>query len=189
LRSLCRFYAPGGHTRLLSTTGKEEIWMKLMVLSVLLALTAAVLTATAVAGSTAGAPPCVPKVKKVKGHEEAISCGPATATLRIGGKSYTFRHGFCQQSLKQGAALLLDLGTVVVGAKGNAGQAYLSMTVGKVHTIASVSEADFGGKQLTGTALIVVAGKIPGAGTFKSRFGTPSFTGSWNCHGVVYSSP
>ena len=166
--------------------------MKLTVLSVLLALTAAVLTATAVAGSTAGAPPCVPEGRRRStATRRRSAAAPRPRRFVSAAKSYTVSATASgQQSLKQGfAALLLDLGTLVVGAKGNAGQAYLSMTVGKVHTVASVSEADFGGKQLTGTALILVAGKIPGAGTFKSRFGTPNFTGSWNCHGVVYSSP
>lgn len=129
-----------------------------------------------------------PKVTTVNGHQEVVGCGPATPTLRSGGKYYAFRHGFCQQNLKQSAALLLDLGTLVVGAKGNAGQPYISMTVGNVHTVADVGEADFGGKQLTGTALISVTGKISATGTFKSRF-TPGFTGSWNCHGVLYSVP
>ena len=47
--------------------------MKLTVLTVLVGLTAAVVVAaTAVAGSTAAGPPCVPKVTTVNGHQEVV---------------------------------------------------------------------------------------------------------------------
>ncbi len=138
------------------------------------------------------APPCAPKITKIQGHPAAVGCGPATATLHISGKTYTFRNGFCEQSKSQGAALQLNLGTTVTGVKGNAGKPDFSMLIAHVHTVASVFGADYGGKDLfpDGQTLINVSGNIPSKGTFTSRvtFGA-KFTGSWNCHGVVWKAP
>ena len=139
-----------------------------------------------------GAPPCTPKITKIQGHQAAVNCGPATATLHISGKTYTFRNGFCEQSKSvTGEALGLDLGTTVPGVKGNAGKPDFSMLIAHIHTVASVFGADYGGKDLLGgQSLINVKGNIPAKGTFTSRvtFGA-KFTGSWNCHGVVWKGP
>ncbi|HLX19937.1 MAG TPA: hypothetical protein VKR23_07275 [Gaiellaceae bacterium] len=153
---------------------------------------AAVGSLSAHAASAGGAPPCTPKITKIQGHQAAANCGPATATLTINGKTYTFRNGFCEQSKTAAAALLLNLGTVVVGVKGNAGRPYLSITIGQTRVAAGVSGADYGGKDLLGTAtpLIDVKGSIPAKGTFTQRIATGTkFTGSWNCNGVVYQAP
>jgi hypothetical protein len=154
----------------------------------------AALTATAApAGSDAsrGAPPCTPKVTKIGRHQAAVNCGPATATLHISGKTYTFRNGFCQQSKSAGSALELNLGTTVVGVKGNAGMPDFNMLIGHVHSVASVFGAAYGGKDLLGgQSLINVSGNIPSKGTFTSRVTVGAkFTGSWNCHGVVWQGP
>jgi hypothetical protein len=154
---------------------------------------AAVAAATAPANSDAsrGGPPCKPTLIKVQAHPAAVNCGPATATLHIGGKTYTFRNGLCEQSKAAGAALSLDLGTTVIGARGNAGRPHFTIDVVKNVPTGSVG-ADYGGKTLIDDALATVSGKIPARGTFKSKFSGPafgpSFTGSWNCHGVVWQS-
>ena len=158
-------------------------------LAACLAATAVLAAATASAGTdtTRNAPPCMPKVTKIKGHQAAVNCGPATVTLHVGGKTYTFRHGFCQQSASAGSALQLDLGTVVLGAAGNAGLPDFSMLIAHNHRIASVFHADYGGKRLLGDSLIDVKGNVPSKGTFTSRATTGArFSGSWNCHGVVW---
>jgi len=156
---------------------------------------AATITAPAASAATAisasSSLPCTPKVIKIQGHNAAVNCGPATATLHLGGKTYTFRNGFCQQSKSAGSALILDLGTIVSGVKGNAGQADFSMLIGSVHSLASVLGADYGGKDLLGgESLINVVGSIPSKGTFTSKVTVGArFTGSWNCHGVVWKGP
>ncbi|HST26728.1 MAG TPA: hypothetical protein VLJ76_12140, partial [Gaiellaceae bacterium] len=136
-------------------------------------ITAAAATAAAMAAATTptrvvSAPPCTPKLAKINGHEAAVNCGPATATLHIGGKTYTFRNGFCEQSKVAGAALELNLGTIVTGVKNNAGKSYFTITIGSVHSTAAVGRADYGGKDLLGSAtpLINVKGSIPAKGTF-----------------------
>jgi hypothetical protein len=156
------------------------------------------LPATAVGAATAAravgassSPPCTPKITKIQGHQAAVGCGPATATLQVGGKTYSFKNGFCQQSKSAGSALQLDLGTIVSGAKGNADQPDFSMLIGSVHSLASVFGADYHGKALLdGESLINVSGSIPSKGTFSSKFTVGAkFTGSWNCHGVVWNAP
>jgi hypothetical protein len=148
---------------------------------------AASMAAQATAAGAASAP-CLPKVTTIAGKHAVVNCGPAVVTIHLGGKSYTFKGGLCSASSTAKAALQLDAGTLVVGAKGNAGKPYISFLIATNHAIASVFEADYGGKQLFGDTLIKVAGKIPLKGTFTSAFG-PHFTGAWDCHGVVDRTP
>lgn len=159
------------------------------------ALATAAVTAAAKPMRVATAPPCTPKITKIQGHQAAVNCGPATAAIHISGKTYTFRNGFCEVSKSAGAALKLDLGTVVVGLKNNAGQANFSMLIGAhIHSAfgqGSVFEAHYGGKSLLGgDSLISAKGQIPSKGTFTSKVTVgAAFTGSWNCHGVVWQAP
>ena len=72
--------------------------------AVLLAAATACTVALTANASKSNTPPCTPKITTIGGHKAAVNCGPATATLRIGGKTYTFRDGFCEQSKSTGAA-------------------------------------------------------------------------------------
>jgi len=160
--------------------------------AVLIAATASCTVALTAAASKGNSPPCTLKIAKVQGHPAGLNCGPATARLTVSGKTYTFRNGFCKQSKQAGAALELNLGTIVTGVKGNAGKSYFSLTVATNHSISAVGGADYGGKDLLGAAvpLIDVKGAIPATGTFVQRFAVGAkFTGSWNCHGVVWKAP
>ena len=166
--------------------------MKPIVLAATLCLAAAV-SVPAYAASAGGAPPCTPKITTIHGHKAAVNCGPATATLHISGHTYTFRNGFCQQSKSTGA-FQLDLGTTVIGAKGNAGSPNFSMLISThLHTAfgsGSVFGADYGGKDiLGGDSLIKARGTlVKGAFTSSVASGAP-FTGSWDCHGAVWQAP
>ncbi|HST14383.1 MAG TPA: hypothetical protein VLJ44_05980 [Gaiellaceae bacterium] len=137
-------------------------------------------------------PPCTPKITKIHGQQAGVNCGPATAILRVGGKTYTFRHGFCQKSKMAGTALELTLGTTVLGDdKRNAGQPSFDITVAKTHA-ASIGFAYYGGRDLlkNDLQLIEVKGNIPSKGTFSSwATATVKFSGSWNCHGLVWQGP
>ena len=162
--------------------------------AILLAVTTAcavVLTANA---STRNTPPCTPRITTIGGHKAAVNCGPATATVRIGGRSYTFRNGFCEQSKSTGAAPELNLGTTVIGVKGNAGKADLNLLIdARLHSAygsGSVFHADYGGRQILGDSLIKATGNLPSKGTFTSTVATGAkFTGSWDCHGFVWQRP
>jgi hypothetical protein len=151
------------------------------------ALVAATVAAATAGATSASAPPCVPKLQKLNGKPVVYECGPATATLRTGGRTYSFSKGFCQKSKSAGISLQLDVGVLATFAKGNAGKAYLAINVAKIGGNAS---AWYGGKQIA-NYLVTVTGKFPTQGTFKSKVsgsGKP-FSGSWNCHGVVWQAP
>lgn len=167
--------------------------MKVTMLAAVCCLTAALTAVSAHAGPRGGGPQCQPKMIKVGGYRAAVFCGPATATLKIGGKTYTFKDGLCQNSKAAGSALELDLGTLLSGGRGNAGKAYFSMLVDHVRTTASVGGADYGGRDLMRGVLplIDVKGNIPLEGTFTStNVGSgPTFSGSWNCHGAFWKGP
>jgi hypothetical protein len=65
----------------------------ILIAATITACTAAVATAAAMAAANvpmraaAAAPPCKPKIIKIQGHQAAVDCGPATATLHISGKT------------------------------------------------------------------------------------------------------
>lgn len=138
--------------------------------------------------AASAAPPCVPKIVKLNGKKAVENCGPATVILKVAGKTYNFNKGLCAQSKSAGAALELGLGTLVIGARGNAEKPYLNMLIAKSN-IASIFEADSGGKQLLGDSLITAHGNLPSKGSFTGESLTGAqFSGSWNCHGVVYKT-
>lgn len=162
--------------------------------AVLLATTTACTVVLTADASTRNSPPCTPKIATIGGHKAAVNCGPATATVRIGGRSYTFRNGFCEQSKSTGAAPELNLGTTVIGVRGNAGRADLNMLIdARLHSpfgTGSVFHADYGGRQILGDSLIKARGNLPSKGTFTGTAATGAkFTGSWDCHGFVWQRP
>ena len=162
--------------------------------AVLLAATTACTVVLVAHASTRNTPPCTPKIATIGGHKAAVNCGPATATIRIGGRSYTFRNGFCQHGKSSGASPQLDLGTSVIGVKGNAGKADFNMLIdARLHSplgTGSVFHADYGGKQLLGDSLITAKGNLPVKGTFTGTTATGAkFSGSWDCHGFVLQIP
>jgi hypothetical protein len=136
-------------------------------------------------------PPCIPKIKSAKGHSEVLYCGPATATLKIGGKTYDFKNGYCTKSAAE--PLSLTLGAIVVGVKNNNGLPQFSLSVDHSSIKIDTVSADYGGKQLATADFVTLKGPSSlTSGTFastKSVFGgSKPFTGSWNCHGGLSSS-
>ena len=161
--------------------------MKLVLSTVTLLAAAVAMTGTAAAGSAA--PPCTPTTTKIGGKPAVINCGPATATVKIGGRTYDFKSGFCESSPANKEALNLTLGTTVETAK--PGSAPFFSLVATTFGIATLN-ADYGGKTILLESLVSVKGKIPSSGTFapQSLGGGPTkFTGTWNCRGVVYTQP
>ena len=158
--------------------------------SIVAAGAAVAVTCAAGAGAAAGAskPPCTAKPVTIGGEAGLQLCGPATASVRVGGRTYTFRGGFCAQDLKNSLTLQLSLGTSVPsfgGGKLNAGKPYLVIDIGRNHSIASVM-ADVGGRAVVPHVAITVGGAVPAKGTFASSHGSPRFTGTWSCNGPIY---
>jgi hypothetical protein len=137
-------------------------------------------------------PPCIPKITTAKGHEAVEYCGPATATLVLGGKTYNFKSGYCSDDLKAGVQLQVTLGTIVAGqtSKGNDGLPLFELQVIKSSglTIETVN-ADVAGKTLAALSGAAIKGPISSSGKFTSAKsllgGSSHFSGTWNCHGSI----
>lgn len=165
--------------------------MKRMALAVALTVGcsfAATASLSAHPASTAS-PPCTPKKATLNGATVYELCGPATATLRTGGKTYTFRNGYCQLH-KSSKSLELFLGTLAPTLKGNAGKPVFNLTAdhfgGTILSAGGTVSASYGGKRLV-NGLTSVTGHFPNKGSFKTI--TTKITGTWNCHGVLYQVP
>jgi hypothetical protein len=162
--------------------------MKLALLAPAVVTIAIAVSGSAVAGpaQSAGGLPCVPKVVKIQGKTAYEVCGPATASLSVSGKTYSFKPGLCESSGK--GVLLLQLGTLVAGSTGNAGQAAFDITVNGTNAILTGYSK---GKKLIPVADFLVTVKTTGkyTGTFAAGSGGSKLTGAWNCHGVVYTTP
>jgi len=144
------------------------------------------LSGAPVAGA-ASAPPCKPRVTAINGPRAIYYCGPATVVVTIGARTYRFRNGLCDRSASVGG-LELNVGTLVQGAKGNAGEPFVSLLIARSPSESEAFEADTGGRQLFGDSVIVPGATLLAKGTFASLLGGV-FSGSWNCHGVIYAGP
>ena len=163
--------------------------MKHLLLTHALAVALASSTA-AIAGTTGathleaapGKPPCSAKFTKIDGHRALLDCGPATASLQLGGKTYNFKNGHCVAG--NGQYFSLDLGIAVVTGGANAGKPNLSIFAESA-TFASLS-ASYGGKLIVSDSIIDLKSHGLLSGTFKSTtaVGAP-FTGSWKCNGTL----
>ncbi len=144
------------------------------------------LLAAQAAGATAISP-CAPRVSAIGGHREIAYCGPATVVIALGGRTYRFRNGLCDLSTAMGA-LELDVGTLVGGVPGNAGRPFVSLVIAHSPSWSEAFDAYVGGRRLFGESAIVAAGTLYSSGTFTGVLGA-AFSGSWDCHGLVYSGP
>lgn len=153
------------------------------------AATAAANPAAPGRAASSALPPCIPKITTVNGHMQVAYCGPATATLKIGSKTYNFKNGFCGKDPKAKIALQITLGTIVESKSGvNGGQPLFEMTLLSTSVIAiETVNADYGGAKIISTGFVSAKGSS--SGTFAAKgLSTPAhFTGSWNCHGVIWS--
>jgi hypothetical protein len=142
--------------------------------------------ATAAAGASPPAP-CSPHRSTISGHRAIAYCGPASVVIEVGGTSYQFRGGICDRSATIGG-LELNVGTLVRGAGGNAGKAFVGLVIAQLPSESEAFEADWSGRQLFGDTVVAPAGSLLSKGTFTSLYGA-AFSGSWDCHGVIVSGP
>jgi hypothetical protein len=143
--------------------------------------------AIAVAAGAASPSPCAPRVTAIGGRRAIAYCGPATVVIQLGGRTYQFRHGLCDRSSSLGG-LALNLGTLVQGARGNAGRSFVSLVIAQRPSESEAFEAFAGSQQLFADSVIAQGGTLLATGTFTSVLGS-AFSGSWDCHGVIYSGP
>jgi hypothetical protein len=92
----------------------------------LLALAPAALwLAVSAGGSTAG---CTPGMTKINGVSARVFCGPAKATVRLGGKTFTFSGGDCERTSDY---LAVNIGTVLLGTAAHKPD-YFGLDVGRI---------------------------------------------------------
>lgn len=161
-----------------------------------IALAAGALSATALvvlAGSStlasAAGAPCTAKPVTINGAAGLALCGPATATLTVNRKTYTFRNGFCAEPITNSDSFQLTLGVDVPafgGPNNNGDKPGFSLDIARSQTSAAVAFAWFGGRELVERAQVTLKSKALAEGAFKGKTG--AFTGTWNCHGVIYKS-
>jgi hypothetical protein len=143
------------------------------------------------ASASSAAAPCTPKTPTIKGNPAMALCGPATATVTVGGRTYSFQNGFCAEQIPHSDSFQLSLGTDVPtfgGPSDNGDQPFFSMDIANGHKSASVAAAYFGGRKLIANAPISLSGQVPTKGSFKSNGSNPKFSGTWDCHGVLSRS-
>lgn len=96
---------------------------RLLVLSLLAGLCAAASAVAAPAATTA----CKPGVHTLGKATYRVFCGPASATVKMGGRTHSFRNGTC---LKVGVThvFAMSIGTLTI-SKGKPRYSYLGITV------------------------------------------------------------
>jgi hypothetical protein len=135
------------------------------------------------ASESAAKPPCVPTPVTIKGNDGLALCGPATAVVHAGGKTYSFTHGFC--AMFPTGNFQLSLGTAIAMGTGNAGEPYFSVDVGKGTPRTGGFAYSGGKKAITVGGTWTVTGTITSHASFRGSSATGTFSGTWNCHGLV----
>jgi hypothetical protein len=153
-----------------------------------IAASPATATTRVLAASCANAP------AKLDGGPVANYCGPATATLVIGGKTYKYKDGLCQAIKVSGIKVDVTLGSIAegksgAGAPGNAKQPYFRLDLSPGQFSSVLDGAFSGGQRLVpADEPSVTPSGFSTKGTFTSQQtagGGVSFSGSWNCHGSI----
>lgn len=137
---------------------------------------------------------CIPKSTSVHGKTEIRYCGPATATLLLGGRTYKFSDGRCNSDKAIGLTLGVTLGTIDYGnLKTNGGRPLFQLQIDRQPTAIETVNASSGGKSLISinTVKTKYTGSGPLAGTFQSVKGAfdsgKRFSGSWDCGGKLHA--
>jgi hypothetical protein len=144
--------------------------------------------ATAEAAPHTTKAPCIAKPVTVGGAAGTQFCGPGTATVKAGGKTYSFKDGFCAYDTQDKLALQLSLGTdipVFGSGKPNHGRPLFELTLTTSAKSGTLLVVDLGGRKLVPGDTQITASYSSSAalkGTFKGK----GVTGTWNCHGSSY---
>src|SRR5262245_25238370 len=151
--------------------------MKKTIIGVAIAALAAAAFATASAQSAAA---CTAGVGKVGGVPARTFCGPATASVKIGGKTVAFKNGMCSRS---SAGFTINIGTVVLGNAKKKPE-YFGITVlakAGAHPN-SATAVVHAGKSYAALGTVTLKPGLK-SGTFSGKvFGSPTkLSGSFHC--------
>lgn len=159
--------------------------MKVSLFAPVVALLGLALTPNTGAAAPARSAHCFAKQEKLKGKQVIVNCGPATAKLRVGSRTYTFKQGTC---LRSGRSVTLDLGVSLAFPTGNGNGGFVDLSITMLTNKLAQLEVDDGG--LSGSGAMTKFSGIAVRGTFAGNLdgvsGQPKpFTGSWNCGGPI----
>ena len=147
----------------------------------LLTAVCALVASAAVAGSARAAPAatCTPGVHTVDGKPARVFCGPAKATVRIGGKTLAFAGGLCEKS---GGGYVVNLGTFFAGSP-TSKRPYFGLFVERAKAGTYTRQAlSFRINGVSRSALATVTLKSLRGGTFSGDLiGGGRVTGSFTC--------
>ena len=137
---------------------------------------------------------CVPKSIGVQGKTEIRYCGPATATLLLGGRTYRFRYGRCNSDRAIGLRLGVTRGAIdYASLKTNGGRPLFQLQIDEQPIAIETVNASWGGKSLISINTVKTnrARSKSLSGTFQSIKGAfksgKQFSGSWDCGGRLYA--
>jgi hypothetical protein len=138
------------------------------------------LTGTVVASGAVRHADCVEGVKKINGVNARTFCGPARATVRVNGKTITYKGGECGTGLGQ---FSVNIGTVVLGTLKNKPDYFGVAAVAKPGTHARQTVAVVhAGKTLASIGTVTLKRGLR-SGTFSGTvFGSSTVvSGSFTC--------
>jgi len=140
------------------------------------AIAAIAATAPTAAARTAG---CTPGVRTVDGSPARVFCGPAKATVHVGGKTILFSGGLCERS---GGMYVLNIGTFFAGGS-KSPRPYFGVLIAKPKPGSYKGQAlSFRAGGASKSSLADVTLKTMHSGTFSGRLiGGGAVTGSFSC--------
>jgi len=140
-----------------------------------------VVVAPAAAGtaSPARAAGCTPGVRTVDGSPARVFCGPAKATVHVGGKTLAFSGGLCERS---GGMYVLNMGTFFAGGS-KSPRPYFGLLIAKPKPGTYKGQAlSFRSGGVSKSSFADVTLKTLHGGTFSGKLiGGGTVTGSFTC--------
>ncbi len=119
----------------------------------LLALCLAASIAAVAAPAASSRTSCTPGVVSFGGVQARVFCGPAKATIHVGGKTLSFAGGNCERTSKY---VSVNIGTVVLGQTTKKKPDYFGLDVGRIPGSTNKPAAKDGA--YTGGAVAIVPG-------------------------------
>jgi hypothetical protein len=150
-----------------------------MRVALLIPLAAAIGVCSTVANATTNRSECGLRSETIKGHKAVVYCGPATASLHIGGRTYTFKNGTCIWS----GGLILAVGAQVNGVSASANNEGVPL-IQLSSSIGTGTVYAYSGRFHLGLSLVKITAHGHSSGTFKGREplgATRPFTGTYRC--------
>jgi hypothetical protein len=164
--------------------------MKSTLTSVVATLVAVAALCGAAATSANAAQRCSSGPTTYQGVRAYTGCGPATAVVKLGGRTLRYRGGSCRRTV---GAFELDMGTTILGETSKPLPRFFGVAIGRIFGVGRAAPRDGvytggmvvfvdGGKRYASLAAKVVLAGARTRGSFTARvLGGPPVSGSFTC--------